>query len=53
MRKVFIYSFLLLISFSSFAQQENTADNIIPIPVSVVKNAGSFTLKNNAVIGVP
>ncbi len=53
MRKVFIYSFLLLISFTSFAQQENTADNIIPIPVSVVKNAGSFTLKNNAVIGVP
>ncbi|HXL55173.1 MAG TPA: family 20 glycosylhydrolase, partial [Chitinophagaceae bacterium] len=52
MKKIIIYSFLLFSFFAVNAQSSKPEDNLVPVPVSMVDHSGSFTLRDNLVIGV-
>lgn len=49
MKKPFFFYLFLFCSIASFSQTENS---LIPIPSSITKQPGSFSLHNNLVIGI-
>ncbi len=52
MKKTIVYLFLPFSFFAANAQSSKPEENLIPVPVSMVEHSGSFTLKDNLVIGV-
>ena len=52
MKKIIIYSFLFFCFFRVNPQSLKPEEILIPTPVSMTENSGSFTLKDNLVIGV-